>query len=309
MNKAAKKRADLGITLIVMGIILTQKDTILTFISKYLNLKNTTVTIGEKNKYYRNYAFSYVQNTDNFNPECRQDILNIYYTAINAGKDTFTFYCSKDYTTCIDDIVELANDQDTLSYINNFVHPYNGFQNIETEYDTLGKITIKINKSYTKEQITEIDRKLDFIEQNIIDRNRPIRENLKNTHDYIINNAQYDSEKKENGESKYQSDLAYGPLIEGYGICGGYTDAMELILERLGVESYKVASDNHVWNALNLDNNWYHLDPTWDDPVTPDKVQIIDDSFLLIDTKKLLEVEADEHQFDQDIYAELKLKN
>lgn len=84
---------------------------------------------------------------------------------------------------------------------------------------------------------------------------------------------------------------------------------MELILERLGVESYKVASDNHVWNALNLDNNWYHLDLTWDDPVTPDKVQIIDDSFLLIDTKKLLEVEADEHQFDQDIYAELKLKN
>ena len=309
MNKAAKKLADLGITLIVMGIILTQKDTILTFISKYLNLKNTTVTIGEKNKYYRNYDFSYVQNTDNFNPECRQDILNIYYTAINAGKDTFTFYCSKDYTTCIDDIVELANDQDTLSYINNFVHPYNGFQNIETEYDTLGKITIKINKSYTKEQITEIDRKLDFIEQNIIDRNRPIRENIKNTHDYIINNAQYDSEKKENGESKYQSDLAYRPLIEGYGICGGYTDAMELILERLGVESYKVASDNHVWNALNLDNNWYHLDLTWDDPVTPDKVQIIDDSFLLIDTKKLLEVEADEHQFDQDIYAELKLKN
>lgn len=309
MNKAAKKLADLGITLIVMGIILTQKDTILTFISKYLNLKNTTVTIGEKNKYYRNYDFSYVQNTDNFNPECRQDILNIYYTAINAGKDTFTFYCSKDYTTCIDDIVELANDQDTLSYINNFVHPYNGFQNIETEYDTLGKITIKINKSYTKEQITEIDRKLDFIEQNIIDRNRPIRENIKNTHDYIINNTQYDSEKKENDESKYQSDLAYGPLIEGYGICGGYTDAMELILERLGVESYKVASDNHVWNALNLDNNWYHLDLTWDDPVTPDKVQIIDDSFLLIDTKKLLEVEADEHQFDQDIYAELKLKN
>ena len=40
MNKAAKKLADLGITLIVMGIILTQKDTILTFISKYLNLKN-----------------------------------------------------------------------------------------------------------------------------------------------------------------------------------------------------------------------------------------------------------------------------
>ena len=81
---------------------------------------------------------------------------------------------------------------------------------------------------------------------------------------------------------------------------------MELILERLGVVSYKVSSNNHIWNGVKLDNNWYHLDLTWDDPITPDNSNILDDSFFLINTKKLLEIEIEEHQFDQEIYPELK---
>lgn len=301
-----KKLVRLGTTLIIIGLILMQKETIITFLKEKLDPANKVVTLGEKNKYYRDYDFSYVQNTDNFSPECRQDILNIYYTAINAGKNTFTFYCPKDYTTCLDDIKELANNNETLSYINNFVHPYNGFQHIETEYDSLGKITLTIHKSYTESQINEIDKKLDEIETNIINKNQSTLENIRAAHNYIINNSKYDITKKTTGSTPYQSDIAYGPLIEGYGICGGYTDAMELILERLGIVSYKVSSDNHIWNGVQLDNNWYHLDLTWDDPITPDNSNILDDSFFLINTKKLLEIETEEHQFDQEIYSELK---
>ncbi len=302
-----KKLLKLGIFMIALSLILMQKDTIVTFINENLNPKNITVELGEKNDYYRNYDFSYVQNTDNFNPECRQDILNIYYTAINAGKNTFTFYCSKDYETCMDDIKELANNQETLSHINNFVHPYNGFQHIETEYDSLGKVTITVHKSYTTSQIQEIEKKLDYIEANVLNKNLSATENIKLAHDYIINNSSYDIEKKNTGVTKYESDIAYGPLIEGYGICGGYTDAMELILERLGIESYKISSDNHVWNAVKLGNAWYHLDLTWDDPITSNNTPVLDHSFFLINTKKLLEIETTEHQFDQDIYQELKL--
>lgn len=303
-----KKLVKLGTTLIIIGLILMKKETIITFLKEKLAPANKVVTLGEKNEYYRDYDFSYVQNTDNFIPECRQDILNIYYTAINAGKNAFTFYCPKDYTTCLDDIKDLANNEETLSYINNFVHPYNGFQHIETEYDSLGKITLTIHKSYTASQISEIDKKLDEIEANIINKNKPVIENIRSAHNYIINNTKYDITKKNTGSTPYQSDIAYGPLIEGYGICGGYTDAMELILERLGVVSYKVSSDNHIWNGVKLDNNWYHLDLTWDDPITPDNSNILDDSFFLINTKKLLEIEIEEHQFDQEIYPELKYR-
>lgn len=303
-----KKLIKLGLLMIMVSILLMQKETVITFIKDVLDPKNINVELKEKNEYYRNYDFSFVQNTDNFNPECQQDILNIYYTAINAGKNSFTFYCSKDYTTCLDDIKELANNQETLSHINNFVHPYNGFQHIETEYDNLGKVTINIYKSYTDSDIEAIEKVLDNIENNVLNKNLSLTENIKLAHDYIINNSTYDIDKKNTGVTNYKSDIAYGPLIEGYGICGGYTDAMELILERLGVESYKISSSNHVWNALKLDNTWYHLDLTWDDPITSNNTPILDHSFFLINTNKLLEIETTEHQFNQDIYSELKLK-
>ena len=40
-----------------------------------------------------------------------------------------------------------------LSTINGFVHPYNSFQNIRTEYNSLGEINIDIIKTYTEEDI------------------------------------------------------------------------------------------------------------------------------------------------------------
>ena len=51
----------------------------------------------------------FVQNTDNFSPHSRQDILNIYYTAINSGKESFTFYCPNEYKNCLKEIETLAN--------------------------------------------------------------------------------------------------------------------------------------------------------------------------------------------------------
>lgn len=301
-----KKLFTLSILMIVTGLVLTQKEKVIDIWNKIYSLSNKEVTLDEKNEYYRDYDFDFVQNTENFSPYCKQDIYNIYYTIINSGKENFTFYCPSDYSNCIDDINDLANDQTKLSDINNFVHPYNGFQHIETEYDNLGKVTVYIEKSYSNSEIKKIDEKIDYIEKNVLNSNYSSLENIKLAHNYIINNSIYDTNRSDQNVIYYKSDLAYGPLIEGYGICGGYTDAMELILERLGIKSYKISSDNHVWNAVNLDNNWYHLDLTWDDPVVSDGSQILDHSFFLIETDKLLEIEKTQHRFDQDIYYELK---
>ena len=40
--------------------------------------------------------------------------------------------------------------------------------------------------------------------------------------------------------TKYKSEIAYGPLFEGYAVCGGYTDLMELFLEKMNIKSYKI---------------------------------------------------------------------
>lgn len=301
-----KKIALLGLISIFIGLVMMGKDSILSFVDNYKELVVPTVTIGEKNEYYRDYDFSYVQNTDNFYPENKQDILNIYYTVINAGKDTFTFYCSKEYESCLDDVNSLANNQEELSDINNFVHPFNGFSHIKTVYDNLGKVTLNITKTYSEEDVLLINEKIDELLPRLVSNSSTVQENIKRIHDYIINNTKYDSLRSDEGINNYKSDIAYGPLFEGYAICGGYTDLMELFLEKLEVKNFKVASDKHIWNAVLLNDGWLHLDLTWDDPVANDGRDYLQYDYFLINTNNLLSIEATEHNFNFNIYQELK---
>lgn len=303
-----KKVVMLGFLLIISGIVWGQKEKVLIVWDKISPLVgiNREVTLTEKNEYYRDYDFDFVQNTDNFSPYCKQDIYNIFYTVINSGNDSFTFYCPKEYEDCITDVKELANDQTKLSDINNFVHPFNSFEHIETEYDSIGRVTINITKTYNEAEITTVKAKLDKITSEIFKESNTLEKNITLAHDYIINNSMYDTDRSDLDIIKYKSDTAYGPLLEGYGICGGYTDAMELFLEKLGVKSYRVSSEAHVWNAVNIGDDWYNLDLTWDDPVIDDGSQVLEHNFFLISTKKLLEIETEQHNFDQDVYYELK---
>ena len=299
-----KKLILIGLLFIFIGVISLNKDPIINFIDDYI-IKEPS-KLDNKNKYFRNYDFNYVQNTSNFIPEKKQDILNIYYTLINSGMNEFTFYCSKEYKTCLKEVRILANNQEILSNINNFVHPFNSFSHIETEYDTLGKVTIKIFKTYKQLEIDTIENKIDLIINDLIKNAKTDKEKIKNIHDYIINNSKYDSIRSTEKTSNYRSDIAYGPLLQGYAICGGYTDLMEIFLERLNIKSYKVSSYNHIWNAIFLDGKWYHLDLTWDDPVTNDGKDYLEHNYFLISTTKLHNLDITEHKFDQKVFSELK---
>ena len=304
-----KKLAISGILLIFIGLIISPTKIADISIKNLLKPQKIKVSLDEKNDYYRNYDFAYVQNTNDFSPDCKQDILNIYYTVINAGKENFTFYCPSDYQSCQKDIEEIANNEETLSLINNYVHPYNSFKHIETEFNNQGKITITIFKSYTENDILEIENKINEIIKSTINSNNTLEENIKLTHDYIINSTQYDSARIDQNNLTYKSDIAYGPLLQGYGICSGYADAMQLILEKLNVENFKVASANHIWNAVKINNEWKHLDLTWDDPILDIPIDWIIHDYFLISTEDLYKIDQTEHTFNQDIYTELKIQN
>ena len=256
----------------------------------------------ENNKYYREYNFNYVSNTNKFIPETKQDILNIYYTIINSGMEEFTFYCSNDYITCKDDVSDIANDQNILSNINNFVHPYNSFKSILTEISTSGEIKVEVNKVYDEKMIYLIDYEIEKIINKEIDDEMTDKEKIKKIHNYIIDNTKYDQDRSDNKITNYSSDNAYGVLTENYGVCGGYTDTMMLFLERFGIKSIRISSENHIWNYVNLDGEWLHLDLTWDDPISSDDDDILDDTYFLINNDELEQFESEEHYFDESIY-------
>ena len=261
------------------------------------------VTKLEKNDYYRDYNFSYAKNTDNFIPNNKTDILNIFYTIVNSGMSDFTFFCPSEYTTCIEDVDDIANDQNAISNINNFVHPYNSFKTLKTIVDSTGKVDVHIEKVYDDEMIIILNYKVDEIIKSEINDDDDIKTKIKKIHNYIINNSSYDKERSDNKIIKYKSDNAYGVLIENYGLCGGYTDSMMLFLERFKVPNYKIATENHVWNYVEINGEWLHLDLTWDDPVTTNGKDIIDDTYFLITDTELRNLENEEHTYNPDVYA------
>lgn len=301
-----KKYMLLIVLILLFGVVFFYRENIVIFYVEHFIEVDKEIKLTGQNSYARDNEFAYVSLTDDFTPENKQDLLNIYYTIINSGKDNFSFYCPEEYTNCIADIKDLANDQSMLSHINNFVHPYNGFRHIETEYDSLGKITIYIEKTYSTDKINEINKKVATIYKSEIKDTDTTEEKIKKIHDYIINNSKYDVERSDSKIVKYDSDTAYGNLIQGYGLCGGYTDSMAIFLDLLGIKNYKVSSENHVWNALELDGKWYHLDLTWDDPITTNQTDILEYNFFLIDTDELKKIENTQHNFPTKIYQELK---
>ncbi len=94
---------------------------------------------------------------------------------------------------------------------------------------------------------------------------KPEREKL--IHDRLVKNAAYDI--------TYNADHTHdliGVLINGTGVCESYARAFQYLLYRAGIRSSLVTGtanngEYHMWNAVELDDGWYQVDVTWDDPV------------------------------------------
>ena len=267
-----------------------------------------TVVIKPKNEYYRDLNFEFVKQTEDYTPYSYQELLNIIYSMLNNGWEKFTFYCPKEYSDCLDDIETISQDNVLLTHINNFVHPFNNFENIVTSYYESGEVSIEIEKLYSQDDIDRINKRVDELIAKLITADMDDTTKIKTIHDYIINTTKYDQVRNETNESPYHSNTAIGPLFEGYAICSGYSDAMELFLEKFGIKSFKVASSLHIWNSIYLNGSWKQLDLTWDDPITSTNEDYLYYKYFLVDASTLstLDTETNQHDYDKSVYLELK---
>ena len=98
-------------------------------------------------------------------------------------------------------------------------------------------------------------------------------------HDYLMDHVTYnwgiatagDSEEEQAAAQEAADPMffsAYGALVDGDAVCQGYALAYRLLLNELGIPCITVASAqmNHMWNLVELNGRWYHVDVTHDDP-------------------------------------------
>ena len=296
---------NLIITIIFVSLILIvyiKIDTISNFFLNIMNIDNKLVFNNEK-KYVRDYNYLKFYISDEYIVNNKDDILNVFFNQLNNGNDNFTFYCNDEYKECITDVKDIINDDELISKVNNYISPFNSFKKLNSKIYDNGKINVSVVKNYSLSDITELEKRIDDIiyELNINGVDDEV-EKIRSIHNYIIKNVKYDEEMAVNKTSSYKSNTAYGALVQGYAICTGYSDAMALFLDKLMIPNIQITSLEHVWNLVYINNEWKHLDLTWNDTENA-KYQT---SYFLIDTNTLYNLDKAKHNFNLEFYLEAK---
>ena len=183
---------------------------------------------------------------------------------------------------------------DSISYVRKlpdmFSVQYETSLSIQIGYGADGAYIIKdivIRYTNTKEEadarLAEVNEKIDeIIAKNITPEMTELEKAL-NLHDYLVLNTSYDL--NQSVPDLYDGYTAYDILMCGNGVCEGYAQAYNMLLEKAGISSIMVTSDsmNHAWNLVNIDGEWYHVDVTWDDPTPDAKGRVGHGYFLLSD--------------------------
>ncbi len=298
------KRLILFITsIIILGTFsykITHKNILDIFLNEDYKIINNEVYYQKEN--VKNNYSGYLKYLDSDIVNNNDEIYSMMYTILNNGYDTYSFDCSYN---CFSDIEKI--DSLKLSLINQLVNPRNSYKEIKTVYSTSNKVTITVSKKYSKEDIERIDNEIDrLIKELNINNYQSINDKIKVFHDYIANKNTYDQVMADTGESEYHSNTAIGPLFEGKAICDGYSDAMAYFLDKIGIENIKITNDEHVWNAVKIDDKWYHIDVTWDDPIYTNGSNLTIHDYFMITTDELEKLKDEEHRFDRIIYNFIK---
>ncbi|MCM1568489.1 MAG: fibronectin type III domain-containing protein [Roseburia sp.] len=87
--------------------------------------------------------------------------------------------------------------------------------------------------------------------------------------DYIATHCVYDEGALVDSPAPHTYD-AYGVLVNGLAVCQGYAEAFQDLMNRLDVPCELVTSRslNHAWNMVLIGKDWYHVDVTWNDPIS-----------------------------------------
>ena len=306
-----KKLVKVAITVIIiviLGFLIKDNYYLLTNKIEYVYTKYLQGDIRQNltdNKYRKKENYGYVKINENTTLKNKNDVKNMIYTYLDAGWDYYTVKCDADYLDCTNDIKEIVQNNTYLTDLSNFVHPFNTFDKINTTFAASGKVKLKKEPRYSDSQIDTLNKKVDEIYKENYDSSKNVSENIKIFHDYIVNHTKYD-QSNTTGLSNVGSSSAYGVLIDGIGICSGYSDAMQLFLEKMNVKNYRISSSTHEWNLIYVEGAWRHLDLTWDDPIMSDGSDALKEDYFLIDTNTLLSKDDGEHNFDSSIYIEAK---
>ena len=117
-------------------------------------------------------------------------------------------------------------------------------------------------------------------------------------HDFLAQKNLYNWDIAADSENwdPWWARSSYGALT-GDCVCKGYALAYKLLLNNLGIHSAIAVNESgsHVWNVVELDGEWYHVDIDWDSNPFPTLSGRCYHDYFLISDNKLQSMSGDHH--------------
>ena len=212
------------------------------------NLKTGTYTIQFGNAFYD------ILSQENGSDKLQEE----YQTAIEAftydNPDVFYIDVTKMYIN-IETIQKIFSTKYNV-YINSAKDP-----------------TYLLDGFTSKEQIVQCESQVIAVKNQILNQiaGKNDIEKMRYIHDYLVDTIEYDQKFVE--KNIYN---IYGALVSKTCVCEGYAKASQYLLNEAGLENIIITgtatnsdgkTENHAWNYVNIDEKWYAIDTTWDDPI------------------------------------------
>lgn len=146
-------------------------------------------------------------------------------------------------------------------------------------WSSLGSATLTFSAVYrtTLSQEKKLDTKIKSVLENLKLTNATDYQKVKAIHNYIIKRVSYDQ--------TLEKHTAYHALINKSAVCEGYAAAAYRLLTDAGIECRVITGmadgGSHAWNIVKVDDQWYNLDLTWDDPITNTGEQVLRYTYFL----------------------------
>lgn len=212
------------------------------------NLKTGTYTIQFGNAFYD------ILSQENGSDKLQEE----YQTAIEAFTydNTDVFYI---------DVTKMYINIETIQKI--FSTKYNVYINSAKDP------TYLLDGFTSKEQVEQCESQVMAVKNQILNQiaGKNDIEKMKYIHDYLVDTIEYDQTFAE--KNIYN---IYGALVSKTCVCEGYAKALQYLLNEAELENIIITgtatnsdgkTENHAWNYVNINEKWYAIDTTWDDPI------------------------------------------
>lgn len=194
--------------------------------------------------------------------------------AVSAHQTSVTFKYKgdvKNFEPLLDKALADALDQD--SYMRYIIDRYNYSWRGSS---ALVRVTVTFYYRESADQTAYVNKKVKSVAKSLLKPGMNDHEKIKAIHDWVVTDLKYDQ--------TLQKYTAYEGLVTGEAVCQGYSLLTFKLLEEAGITNMIVegtaGGQPHAWNLVKLQNHWYHLDTTWDDPV-PDQGQDVSYAYYL----------------------------